>query len=405
MKIAIIHDYIKEYGGAERVLETLHEIYPQATVYTTVFLPEFLGPHKERFRDWKIKTSFLQHIPYVEKLISPIRILAPWIFENWDLREFDVVLVSATGAYTPNLIVRRQNTLHICYCHTPPRFLYGYPTARKWQNNILGKLMGLYLNHLLRQTDFLSYQRPDYIIANSIEVKRRIWKFYRREADVIYPPVDTSEKRSSSTVLRLDSGQALRTGAKSEKKKLIPSSNLTLNARRYYLAGGRLARSKGIDLAIKAANKLKIPLKIFGRGFAGYEEELRVLAGPTVEFLGEVSDQELANLYSGAKALIYPSQYEDFGMIPVEAQSYGTPVIALRQGGVKETVLEAHSASSGQGPTGVFFDELSVESVTKAIKQSSNQAIKPEDCMKNAQRFNKERFKREMKNFIISKCT
>lgn len=379
MKVAIVHDYIKEYGGAERVLEALHEIYPQATVFTTAYLPEFLGPHKERFTNWKIKTSWLQNIPYREKLISPMRIFTPWVFENWDFRGFDLVLVSATGAYTPNLIVRKTNTLHICYCHTPPRFLYGYPTARNWQNNILGKIAGQFLNHSLRQVDFLSYQRPDYIIANSLEVKQRIWKYYRREATVIYPPIDTSLKLKTQ------------------------SSKLQFKAKSYFLAGGRLARSKGIDLAIKAANKLKIPLKIFGRGFAGYEEELRELAGPTIEFIGEVSDQELSILYAGAKALIYPAQYEDFGIMPVEAQRCGTPVIALRQGGVKETVIEAHSASSGQGPTGVFFDEEDVESVVKAIKKLSSLNIKREDCKKNADKFNKERFKREIVEFISSK--
>lgn len=402
MKVAIVHDYIKEYGGAERVLEALHEIYPQATVFTTAYLPEFLGPHKERFTNWKIKTSSLQNIPYIEKLISPMRIFTPWVFENWDFRGFDLVLVSATGAYTPNLIVRKTNTLHICYCHTPPRFLYGYPTARNWQNNILGKIAGQFLNHSLRQVDFLSYQRPDYIIANSLEVKQRIWKFYRREATVIYPPVDTRSKfkdqkfpqsgiHDAVVAPPIQSGSQTASGQKSKIKK------------EYYLAGGRLARSKGIDLAIKAANKLKILLKIFGRGFAGYEEELRELAGPTIEFLGEVSDQELSILYAGAKALIYPAQYEDFGIMPVEAQRCGTPVIALRQGGVKETVIEAHSASSGQGPTGVFFDEEDVESVVKAIKKLSSLKIKGEDCKKNADKFNKERFKKEIVDFISSK--
>src|SRR3972149_6072964 len=159
MRVALVHDYIKEYGGAERVLEALHEIWPDAPVYTTVYLPEFLGPHRERFENWTIISSWFQNIPFVEKLISPLRLLSPWVFENWNFNEFDVVIVSATGAYFPNLIVRKPETVHICYCHTPPRYLYGYPTARNWQNSLIGRVLGELINHTLRQTDFIAAQR------------------------------------------------------------------------------------------------------------------------------------------------------------------------------------------------------------------------------------------------------
>ncbi len=371
MKVALVHDYIKEYGGAERVLEALHEIWPEAPVYTTVYLPEYLGPHKNRFKDWNIVTSKLQNIPYIHKLISPIRILTPWVFENLDFSEFDVIIVSATGAYFPNLIVRKPWTTHITYCHTPPRYLYGYPTARDWQKHTIGRIIAGIMNHSLRQTDFISYQRPDYIIANSIEVKRRIQKFYRREATVIYPPVDTSQKPK----------------AKSQKPKL--------KARNYYLAGGRLARAKRIDLAIEACNRLKLPLKVFGKSFADYEEELKRIAGPTIEFLGEVGDEELVKLYIEAKALINPSEFEDFGIMPVEAQSYGIPVIGLNQGGMKETIID--------GKTGVLFDKPTVESLMQAVKSFGKLRIDKEDCIENAKRFNKERFKAEIKDFVNSK--
>ena len=377
MKIAIVHDYIKEYGGAERVLETLHEIWPEAPVFTTVYLPQFLGPHRKRFEGWDIRTSSLQKIPFIEKLISPVRLLTPWVFENWNFEGYDAVIVSATGAYSPNLIVRKPDTLHICYCHTPPRFLYGYPTARNWQNNILGKIAGNLVNHRMREIDFISAQRPDFFIANSNEVRRRIEKFYRREATVIYPPVDTSGKR------------------KAERGKDLSSSRFTLHARRYFLAGGRLARPKHVELAIEACNKLKLPLKVFGRGFADYGEELYKIAGPSIEFLGEVDEDTLGRLYRDGKALLYPSEQEDFGIIPVEAMSMGMPVIGLNQGGVKETVID--------GKTGVLFDELSVESMIKAIKRLSKLDIKAENCIENAQRFTKERFKREIQVFIKSK--
>ena len=368
MKLAIVHDYIKEYGGAERVLETLHEIWPEAPVFTTVYLPQFLGPHRKRFENWDIRTSALQNIPFIEKLISPVRLLTPWVFENWNFEGYDIVIVSATGAYSPNLIVRKPSTIHICYCHTPPRFLYGYPTARNWQNNVFGKIAGNLVNHRMREIDFISAQRPDFFIANSNEVRRRIEKFYRREATVIYPPVNIqiTDNRQQIT-----------------KKK------------NYYLAGGRLARPKHIELAIEVCNKLKLPLKIFGRGFAGYENELRLVSGPTVEFLGEVDEDKLTKLYQEGKALLYPSEQEDFGIIPVEAMSFGLPVVGLSQGGVKETVVDSR--------TGILFEELTPDSMIKAIKRFEKTVLKKEDCLKQAQKFSKERFKREMKNFVETK--
>ncbi len=373
MKIAIVHDYIKEYGGAERVLETLHEIWPEAPVFTTVYLPQFLGPHRKRFEGWDIRTSWLQNIPFIEKLISPIRLLTPWIFENWNFEGFDIVLVSATGAYSPNLIVRKPDTLHICYCHTPPRFLYGYPTARNWQNSVLGKIAGNLVNHRMREIDFISAQRPDFFIANSNEVKRRIEKFYRREATVIYPPVDNKISNIHP-----------------------PAGGLNAKKRgEYYLAGGRLARPKHIELAIEVCNKLQLPLKVFGRGFADYGEELSKIAGPTVEFLGEVDEEYLRQLYRDGKALLYPSEEEDFGIIPVEAMSMGMPVVGLNQGGVKETVVD--------GRTGILFEELTPESMIKAIKKFEKTVLKKEDCVKQAQKFSKERFKRELKNFVETK--
>ena len=380
MKVALVHDYIKEYGGAERVLEALHEIWPEAPVYTTVYLPEFLGPHKERFKDWNIITSWFQKIPYVHKLISPLRLLTSWVFENWDFRGFDVVIVSSTGAYFPNLLVRKPETLHICYCHTPPRYLYCYPTARQWQKYLAGRILGELMNHKLRQVDFLASQRPDFFIANSHEVRRRIEKFYRRAATVIYPPVDNKISNFKFQI---------------SNKSQNPKVKIT---KEYYLTGGRLARSKHIDLAIEACNKLKLPLKVFGRAFAGYGEELINLAGPTIEFVGEVSDEKLVQLYSDAKALIYPSEMEDFGIMSVEAQACGSPVIGLNQGGIKESVIA--------GKTGVLFDKLTVEDLTTAIEHF-NDIYHHNDwssaCMANAKRFSKERFKKEIINFVNTK--
>jgi len=244
MKLAIVHDYIKEYGGAERVLEALHEVWPEAPVYTSVYLPEFLGPHKERFKNWDIRTSFLQKFPLKAKLISPFRMLSSFVFESFDLGEFDAVIVSSTGAYISNLLVLPTKTLHFCYCHTPPRYLYGLKTARDYQNNWFMKGITSIMTHFLRQTDFVAAQRPDFFIANSLNTKRRIEKFYRREAEVLYPPVENSKVKSQKSKVQV----------KSQKSE-------------YYLTGGRLAQAKGTDLVIKTFNKLGLPLKVFGRGF------------------------------------------------------------------------------------------------------------------------------------------
>jgi len=192
MKIAIVHDYIKEYGGAERVLEELVRIYPKAEIYTTVYLPEYLGPHKKRFEKYKIHTSFLNQIPFCAKLISPMRLLSPFAFKSFDFSGYDVILVSQTGAYFPNSVNKKSAKL-ITYTHTPPRYLYGYKTAREVKNSLVKAISAVFF-HFLRMVDSQSSENVDQFIANSFEVKARIEKFYRRDAVVIYPPVETGIK-------------------------------------------------------------------------------------------------------------------------------------------------------------------------------------------------------------------
>ena len=216
-------------------------------------------------------------------------------------------------------------------------------------------------------TDFESAQNVDHFIANSKEVAARIKKFYRRDAKVIYPPIET---RRVSIELHPRSGRG------------------------YYLAGGRLARPKRVDLAVAACTKLNLPLKVFGKEFAGYGDELRKMAGPTVEFLGEITEEEKWKLFAGAKAYLSPSQDEDFGMLNVEVMAAGTPVIALRSGGAKETIID--------GKTGLFFDKPEVSELVKTIKKFEKMNIKSADCVKQAKKFSKERFVTEMKE-IVSK--
>ena len=375
LRVALVHDYIKEYGGAERVLEALHEIWPDAPVYTTVYLPEFLGPHRGRFEKWNIKTSFLQFLPFKNKLISPIRIVASFVFKTFNLSKYDLVIVSATGAYSPNGKWRMENgksPVHICYCHTPPRYLYGYATAREWKNNWVFRILGELVNHFLRLVDYKSSQNVDFFIANSQNVAGRIKKFYRKDSMVIYPPVDINSKLK------------------------IQNSKLKVKNQKsgYFLAGGRIARPKNIDLIIKTFEKNKLSLKVFGRSFGGLKlNESRITNHESrIEFLGEVSDEEKLELMRSAKAFIFASEDEDFGITPVEVMAVGIPVIAYRSGGVLESVL--------QNRTGLFFDELTVESLSRAIKQFNTLIIKPEDCIFQAKKFSKERFKKEIKDFV-----
>ena len=361
MKIAIVHDYIKEYGGAEKVLEELHNLFPKAPIYTTVYLPKFLGPHRERFEKMDIRPSILQYIPFKAKLISPLRLLAIPVFKLWNFSKYDLVIVSATGAYQPNLI-SKGNAKQICYCHTPPRYLYGYSTARNWQKLPVINMLAAIANHFLRMIDFKSAQNVDLFIANSKEIKSRIERFYRKDSLVVYPPVSLSIAQKSS------------------KKE------------NFYLAGGRLARPKRIDVAIQAANKLKIPLVVFGKGFAGYGKELRKMAGKTIKFVGEVSEIEKIKLMSQAKAFLFSAEEEDFGITPVEVMSVGTPVIAFKSGGVKESVIE--------GKTGVFFEKANSNSLVLAIKKLEKIKINSEDCIKQANNFSKDKFDREIVKIV-----
>lgn len=361
MKIAIVHDYIKEYGGAERVLETLHEIFPNAPIYTLVYLPSYLGPHEERFKKMNIKTSFLNVIPIRSKLISFIRIIAPFVFKTFDFSDYDVIIVSQTGAYFPNAINKRKAKL-ITYSHTPPRYLYGYATARNWKKNLIFRILGEIMNHFLRIVDYNSSKNVDYFIANSENVKKRIEKFYRRDATVIYPPL----------VFK-----------KIEAKK-----------ENFYLAGGRLARPKHIDLIVETFATLGLPLKVFGREFAGYEEEIEKLKGQNknIEFLGEISDEMKYELMAKAKAYVFASEDEDFGIIPVEAQSLGTAVIAYKSGGVLETVKDRK--------TGIFFDDLTVESLKEKVLEFEKMKLDSEEIKKNVAKFDKRVFITKMKDFV-----
>ena len=364
MKVALVHDYLSEFGGAERVLLALTEIYPKAPIYTAFYRKDLAA--YERFKDKKIITSWAQKVPGFSKyLYSPLRFLAPNIWNSFTFEEYDVV-ISSSSWYVTKGFEKKGKAKEICYCHTPPRWLYGYRTSINWQKYWLVRVYGNIVGHFMRHYDFEAAQKVDEFVCNSEEVKKRIKKFYRREAKVIYPPVELPEV----------------SGVKKED---------------YYFISSRIVGGKGLELAIKTAKKHKLKLKIAGQaaGYGGEYEKLRKMGGERVEWLGRVSDKQLAKLYAEARAFLALAQQEDFGITPVEANLMGTPVVAFKGGGYLETVVE--------GKTGVFFEEYSVKGLSRAISKLNRLKIRKEDCIKQAKKFSKERFKREITGFVLDK--
>lgn len=364
MKVAIVHDYIKEFGGAERVLEVLSDIYPDAPIYTA-----FCDKNSSafaHFKDKKIVTSWFNLLPFSSKLASPLRFLTPFIWNSFDFKDFDVVISSASWFITKGFKKKNDKFIEICYCHTPPRWLYGYTNSVHFQKYTLVKIYALIVGHILRIYDFKSAQKVDFFIANSEEVAKRIKKFYRRDSTIIYPPVSLP------------------------KVEELPKQD-------FYFIVSRIVGAKGLDMAVEASVRQGFNLKIAGAPAGYYFEYNKLLekAKGKVEFLGQVSDEELAKLYKSAKAFLALSKDEDFGITPVEAMLSGTPVIAYNGGGYKETVID--------GKTGVLFDNYSVEGLIEAIRRFEKMKLNKNDLTDQASKFSKERFKKEIKEFVSSK--
>lgn len=374
LKVALVHDYLREYGGAERVLENLHEIFPEAPLYTAYYYPKGLGMFNKNFKDWKIHTSWIQKFP--NKLISPFRIFAPMAFESFDLSEFDVV-ISSTSVYFAKAVITKPGSLHISYIHTPPRYLYGYTTSFNYKKRWFTRIIGEFMNHFLRIYDFETSQRPDILVANSKNIAQRIKKFYRRDCEIIYPAVEVGNVK-----------------------------NVKKAEGNYFLVFNRLVRGKGTEVAIIACSKLGLPLKVAGTG--PEIDKLKKIAGKNVEFLGEVKEEDKVKIYSQAKALITCSEDEDFGITVVEAQLCGTLVIAAKAGGYLETVVEGRTGEFYQPGFSTnpneYTDQVSVENLTKVLENFDPKKYKPEDCIKQAEKFSKERFKKEILQLIEKKC-
>lgn len=368
MKIALVHDYLKEYGGAERVLSVLHEMFPEAPIYTAFFKPGSTAA--KEFAGADIRPSWANLLIRNWNLYSPLRFLTPLIWESFDFSSYDLVILSSSWFVTKPMRIPKRVKV-VCYCHTPPRSLYGYATGIEWQRYFLVRVYFHIVSHFLRMYDFLGAQRVDQFVVNSENVAARVKKFYRRESLVIYPPVDF------------------------EGIKKLQGESLQGLSEQYFLVAGRIAGAKGVDLAMKAANKLGVKLKIVGE-FAGIKfgaKDLEKLKSPNIEFLGRVSDEELYKLYGQAKAFLALEQDVDFGITPVEAMAAGTPVVAFKSGGYLETVVD--------GKTGVFFEKYDADSLAEAMKRIQGLKFKKDDLRKQAEKFSKEKFESRVKKLIL----
>ena len=361
MNVALIHDHLTQDGGAERVAIAFHDIFPKSPLYTLVHDKKKAHP---AFLDQNIKTSFLQKFPLGIKKHEWFLNLMPAATEHHNLTSYKLIL-SSSSIFSKG-IIPGQNSTHICYCHTPPRFLWtnthGYLQDLN-QNFLIKKLLPIFLTRL-RQWDRIAAERVDHFIANSDEVRRRIKKYYNRESTVIHPPVETG-------------------------KFSIADRH---NSEKYFLAGGRLVGYKRFDLIVEAFNRLNMPLKIFGVG--PLEQKLKKQAKSNIEFVGKISEAEKIKLFQNCQAYLNP-QHEDFGITTIEAMAAGRPVIAFNAGGARETVIE--------GKTGTLFEEQTWADLADKVLRFKNEDYNPQEIREHALQFDVEVFKKKMKEFIIDK--
>jgi glycosyltransferase involved in cell wall biosynthesis len=346
-RIALVHDFLLDLRGAERVFAEICDIWPHADVYSAVY--DEAGTHG-RFADREVRTSFLQKLRPTAKTFRSLLPLYPYAIESFDLSDYDVV-ISSSSAWAHGAIAGEQ-AVHLCYCYNPFRYAWNEREATlDARTNPVSRAALRVVFNRWRQWDWIAAQRVDRYIAISEITRRRIGRFYGREADVLHPPVDTG---------RFSPG---------------PVGD-------YYLLVSELMFHKRIEVAVEAFNRLRLPLVVVGDGPEA--RRLHRLAGPSVRFEGRVSDDRVADLMSGARALVVPAT-EEFGIAAVEAQAAGRPVIALAAGGARETVAE--------GETGVFFEHADPESLAQAVAGFDPLSVDPAACVAQAQRFGLERFR------------
>jgi glycosyltransferase involved in cell wall biosynthesis len=371
LRVALVHYWLVNRRGGERVVEALAELFPQADIFTLVMDRAALTP---AIQAHKLTASFLQRLPGATRHYRKLLPLFPLALEQFRLDDYDLVVSSESGPAKG--VITQAHTCHICYCHSPMRYLWDMFHQYKEGKSVgpLSRALFSLSAHYIRMWDLAAASRVDYFVANSENVASRIRKHYRRETKVIYPPVNTSAGRISDTL------------------------------EGYYLVVSQLVDYKRVDLAVEACNRLRRPLRIIGDG----EEykRLRSLAGPTVQFLGYLPDEAVRDNYAHCRALLFPGE-EDFGMVPVEAHSFGRPVVAYGRGGALEAVdgFFVGDRPRPEAATGVFFAQQSVESLMEAIQvfESVEARFAPVFIRAHAQRFDVSRFKREMFEFIENK--
>ncbi|MFL5805477.1 MAG: glycosyltransferase [Roseiflexaceae bacterium] len=354
MRVAIVHDYLNQYGGAERVLEALHELYPDAPVYTSIYDQAAMPA---AYRAWDIRTSWMQRLPGWRRVFRAYFLLYPSAFESFDLSGYDLIL-SSSSAFAKG-VIPPPGARHICYCHTPMRFAWrtGSYVEREGIGGGRRALLSILLTYV-RLWDVATTPRVDIFVANSREVAGRIRRYYGREAAIIPPPVDLPPYRPQSP-------------------------------EEYYLAGGRLVPYKRLDLAMRAFCALGLPLKIFGAGRD--RAALEAIGGPNVEFLGHVSEERRRELFARCRAFIFPGE-EDFGITPVEAMAAGRPVIAYAAGGALDSIAE--------GLTGRFFHEQSAAALATAVAASRCDRYDPDAIRRHAEGFSRDVFLTRMRTLI-----
>lgn len=369
LKVALVHDFLVQYGGAERVLEVLCEMFPEAPIYTLLYDKDRM---RGKFADRIIIPSFLQKFPkFLRRRYKYLLPLMPTAPETFDLRDFDLV-ISSSGAWSKG-IVTRLNTVHISYIHSPMRFVWDANEGYLRQQEKYSKInffARIILNYV-RVWDRMAADRPDYLIANSNYTKARIKKYYGRESTVIYPPVIVNNQETRNNNQKNPNYQS-------------PITN-------YFLIVSRLSPYKKIDAVVEAFNKLELPLLVIGEG--SQEKYLKKIAKDNVKFLGWQGDEKIREYYAGARAFVFAG-VDDFGIAPVEAMSFGVPVLAIRKGGVKETVIE--------GKTGEFFDAATPEVIADGVRRlmENEKNYDKNFIINRAQEFSKERFTKEFGEYI-----
>jgi len=368
--VALIHDYLVQYGGAEKTLEAIIELFPDAPIYTSVYKPENFSRalNSKEIITPKAFGSVFRNLPALSKYLT---FLNPLVFESFDLSGYDII-ISDSSSYAKGVLTK-PDQLHISYIHTPPRFLYKYSVENTKRNRWYFYPFVLIIDHFLRMWDFSAAQRPDYLVANSKEIQGRIKKFYKRNSTVINPPVEliTSSEKSGDAV----------------------------SGKKFYLAAGRLVAYKNFDLVIKAFNKLP-DLTLYVIGTGSEESKLKTLASDNIIFLGRVSDEEKHKMMGDCLGLVNAVEDEDFGIVPVEVLSHGRPVLVHKSAGHLETVID--------GKTGMFFDNLSVERLVEKVrkfdKKIKDGGFNPREIKASTTRFfSKDNFKHNFYEFVMHK--